>query len=134
MPLHECQTCQYSTTVISHFKQHVQTKQHIDNMCSLPKDTVLTCMKCKQYQTVQKCNFRRHALSCKGVKSDVIMCPTCKKQYKSRNGLYQHKKKCPNTNSASTIHEIVMKEVVDKLVTEVRQSLLLQGVMKENAT
>ena len=81
---------------------HVETKRHIDNMCKLPKDTVLLCFKCNVYNTSNKFCYRRHVDSCKGSnKQEILECAQCHKQFKTKSGLYKHEHKC-NVNYATT--------------------------------
>jgi len=82
-------------------------KQYILTMLTkkVPKSsTIYECKKCA-YTTVRESQFGRHLLTAKHQKltnltekvpksSEVFECDICHKQYKSRMGLWGHKKKC----------------------------------------
>ena len=71
-----CACCDYYASQKSHFRKHLNTKKHLKNAS----------------QTSQKA-------SQKSVKSvNFFICEFCDKKYKSRNGLWHHKKKCMQKN------------------------------------
>lgn len=71
-----CVCCDYYASQKSHFRKHLNTKKHLKNAS----------------QTSQKA-------SQKSVKSvNFFICEFCDKKYKSRNGLWHHKKKCIHSN------------------------------------
>ena len=94
--MYSCELCDFASSKRSNYNDHISTQLHIDNMCSkLPANTDLLCMKCNQFTTKIKNNFRRHVNVCKGInsKQDTFPCPVCKKEYQSKSGLFVHKRK-----------------------------------------
>lgn len=71
-----CPCCDYYASQKSHFRKHLTTRKHLKN--ASPNVT----------KTSPK--------SLKSVKKSVkiFVCEHCDKEYKSRNGLWRHKKKC----------------------------------------
>jgi len=119
MAVFYCKLCLYESECFDSLQAHFKSEAHIDMVCALPKDTVLTCLVCNQYVTNQKCNFRRHMTTCGVVKQIIekppvdFVCNVCNKQFQTRSGLFKHKQKCvknepptasPSGNSFSHTH------------------------------
>ena len=114
MTKYTCDTCEYETVSCSHFKEHLTSQRHINKICKLPKDTSLSCLKCNNYVTGNKAHFRRHMSYCQGTRSDVIACSLCRKQFKTRSGLFKHEPKCslrPVNASQSHVVEAAPQEI-----------------------
>jgi hypothetical protein len=90
----KCEVCNYAAIKLSHYKEHLLTEKHIENVCQLPKDTALLCGKCNDYTTTEKWLYRRHISTCKGPKNHSTDCPICHKHFDTKSGLFKHKKKC----------------------------------------
>tara|TARA_Y100001970_G_scaffold292514_1_gene434094 strand:+ start:723 stop:1658 length:936 start_codon:yes stop_codon:yes gene_type:complete len=71
--LFSCTICDYYTSHKSHYTKHLQTKKHLKK--ALPN---VTKMLPKVPKSAEK----------------VYICENCEKEYKSRKGLWSHKKKC----------------------------------------
>jgi hypothetical protein len=117
MATYVCSYCTYETDESLLFQKHVTSAQHIETVCGTPRDTLLHCLMCKHYVTNQKCNFRRHITTCKGVKSDIIECKQCNKQFQSRSGLHRHKIKCTAVKQ-STNNDHAPESLVEEKHTE----------------
>jgi hypothetical protein len=118
MPQYTCDFCNFTTDRLGNYKEHCLTKRHIDNMCSLPKDTVLVCTKCSSYSTIIKSNFRRHVDNCQGPKpptNDSTDCAICHKHFETKSGLFKHAKKC----TVSPVTKITTSIDTDALVQAV---------------
>ena len=122
--MYSCELCDFASSKRSNYNDHISTQVHIDNMCSkLPANTELLCMKCNEYVTKFKNNFRRHLSICKGanVKQDELACPVCKKEYQSRSGLFLHKRKgtCTVVNEPTSVTQTlpqVLQSMSDAIV------------------
>lgn len=94
---------------------------------------IFCCNNC-DYYTVKKCNYDKHILTSKHLKSmivnenvanvahtinDTYMCCNCNKQYKDNSGLWRHKKKCSNSNNNNNNNDKTQE--------------LVQYLMKENS-
>ncbi len=95
-----CLICDYNTQRKSSYDKHLSTAIH----CKLTNDNQ----------------------SCKQVANDInLCCQKCNKEYKSRVGLWKHKKNCNTTNSQ---HPIVDKDLIMMLI---KKNDDLQTVMME---
>ena len=94
---------------------------------------IFCCNNC-DYYTVKKCNYDKHILTSKHLKSMIVnenvanvahainetyMCSNCNKQYKDNSGLWRHKKKCSNSNNNNNDNDKTQE--------------LVQYLMKENS-
>jgi hypothetical protein len=66
--VHKCDLCKYSTLSLSNYKKHTMTQKHIWKYCNVKKNKEDT--------------------------HDVSTTCHCGKQFKSRSGIWKHKKKC----------------------------------------
>ena len=71
-----CECCDYYASQKSHLKKHLATQKHKKNM--LPNVTKTLPKSVKSRTKVAK----------------IFVCEHCNKEYKSRKGLWGHKKKC----------------------------------------
>ena len=101
MPSLVCTYCDYETMSKQHYQMHLITQRHIDQLCELPKDTLLSCPKCTSYTSSRKDNFRSHVSICKGPKNDSTDCERCKRHFETKSGLSKHMKKCQPSQSQS---------------------------------
>ena len=74
-----CKFCDYTASQKSNWDRHLLTKKH-KKKCHLS----VTCVQKNEYKTSKK-----------------YFCELCGKKYKSRNGLWKHKKNCVSTNMDS---------------------------------
>lgn len=79
-----CECCDYTASQKSHWDRHVATKKHIKK--ASPSVT----------QSVTKTSKKRLKL---------YICEHCREEYKSRNGLWKHKKKCQYKNYSEESEE-----------------------------
>ena len=75
-----CECCDYYASQKSHFRKHLATQKHKKNMLPIVTKTLP-----KKSKSVKK-----------SVK--IFVCEHCNKEYKSRKGLWGHKKKCMPVN------------------------------------
>ena len=90
-----CKLCDYTTSQKSHFNKHLQTKKHKKK--ALPNVTKMLP------KSAEKCR-------------KVYICENCDKEYKSRKGLWSHKKKCCSYDNPSESDEymFLMKKMMGK--------------------
>ena len=74
-----CETCDYSTSKKSSFNKHLLTAKH-KKLTFVNKSCSESCSENDQ------CN------------NSVLLCENCSKQFKSRTGIWKHKKVCIGTN------------------------------------
>mgnify|MGYP001295558886 CR=1 FL=1 len=79
-----CVFCDYYTSHKSHFEKHLRTQKHVKN--ASPNVTKMLPKSAKKCRKVPK----------------LFVCEYCSKEYKSRNGLWRHKKKCLKSLEKST--------------------------------
>jgi hypothetical protein len=70
--VHECEFCEYSTTILGNFKKHTMTPKHSWN-----------------YNNSKKTQEEKEEM----IKKESTTCH-CGKQFKTRSGLWKHQKKC----------------------------------------
>jgi hypothetical protein len=90
-----CELCNYACLDVSNFKKHTKTEKHKLNM------------KEKNINTTEK--------NTKTTESDNTKnrCNICNKQYKNRNGLWYHKKKCVEPESLLEFQISVINTLLD---------------------
>lgn len=100
-----CSCCDYYASQKSHFRKHLTTQKH----------------KKKASPNVTKTSPK----SLKSVKKSVkiFVCEHCDKEYKSRNGLWRHKKKCMSVKSQNNAK-------VEEL--EAKLQLVMETQIKQN--
>jgi hypothetical protein len=96
---------------------------------------------CCDYSTSRKSQYERHVLTSKhkmltnfnnlsSESSDTHICENCNKIYKSRVGLWGHKKKCLNKKEEKTEHDIDLSDK-NLILTLIQQNNELQKQMLE---
>lgn len=103
---YECKNCDYSTSKKSDFNKLLSNDEELSNdMMTKKVAKVAKDYECKScdYSTCKKNNFNKHLQTSKHLsntssytkyKPKDYICKTCNKIYKSRHGLWNHKKKC----------------------------------------
>jgi hypothetical protein len=129
---YSCQLCDYNTSRQCLFNKHLLTAKHI-NLTSSNEEVSLhyDCDHCN-YTTTIHSNYKKHLLTAKHIKlsevsevsenvSQPIQCSICNKIYKSRPGLWAHKKKC------------IEKPIENTLVpTELTSTAVIIEIIKQN--
>lgn len=123
-----CNVCSYQALNFDHFQRHATSKSHIDQMCKLPKDSLLECSNCNKYSTQVKSNYRKHMTTCKGIKQDDISCAICSKKFKTRSGLFKHKQKCVSPPPDER-REVITERRIGELLVSLEE---LVSVFKTN--
>ena len=101
---YECKKCNFFTSKKSHYSEHILTLKH------------------------QKCLLGDSELTEKAeIRPDEYKCEICSTTYKSRNGLWKHKKKCLEDNEKIKESVITDKELIVMLV---KQNSQLMDVIK----
>ena len=129
---YSCIICDYNTSRRGLFEKHLLTAKHI-NLTSSNEEVSLhyDCDHCN-YTTTIHSNYKKHLLTAKHIKlsevsevseivSQPIQCSICNKIYKSRPGLWAHKKKC------------IEKPVENTIVpTELTSTAVIIEIIKQN--
>ena len=108
-----CEKCDYGTSKKSSFDKHIRTAKHLKNHSV---NNMLT-ESCKKVATVEE-----------NTKTDILLCKNCDKEYKSRVGLWKHKKECICSLQKC---EVVEKET--KQHHEPTDKELIMMLIKENS-
>lgn len=103
--IHNCTFCDYYTSSHKDFYKHKSTRKHVKR----EKENILEQNRTKNPEKSQK----------------EFMCNNCDKQYLSRSGLWNHKKKCSLDKSSS--HNITPALILDI----VRQNQEMQNIILE---
>jgi len=102
-PILECEICNYITYNKKDFNKHILTRKHLNNIKSTEKNEIVA-NEVTTGDTISQ-------------KSQEHKCMSCNKVYKSRNGLWLHKKKCITENNENTEENIIISEE-NKIVSE----------------
>ena len=89
-----CEICDYNTCKKTDYLRHLHTQKHINN-------DLTTNDNAKNEKNEKK-----------------YLCVHCEKEYNDRAGLWRHKKKCFNINSAANKHEHSDKELIMMLIKQ----------------
>jgi len=98
--LFQCDICHYNTLVESCYKKHLESAKHV--LFTAETNTKsYRCDKC-DYVTIKKSCYDRHLTTTKHkletriIKNDEgkLVCNYCSKVYNSRQGLWEHRRKC----------------------------------------
>lgn len=113
-----CKSCDFITNNQYNYNKHLLTKKHEMNINSLDKNTNDYHCKICAYATCSQKDYNKHCLTAKhqSLSFDnkilpIFECNHCNRIYKSRVGLWNHKKKCISKNEKET-------SIIDKLITE----------------
>jgi hypothetical protein len=96
IPSLECAICDYITDNKKDYNKHILTRKHLNNVKSTEKIEIIT-------------NDVTYG-DIKSQKSQQHMCMSCNKIYKSRNGLWLHKKKCTTVNIENSEENVLIPE------------------------
>jgi hypothetical protein len=88
-PIFFCETCDFNTSNKKDYKRHIETIKHKNGVNST------------------KTNILEHTLPQKPLNSYI--CANCGKEYKSRSGIYAHKKKCNIMETTKIDNKLVME-------------------------
>ena len=96
-----CQFCDYSTSRTCNYKKHLLSKRHLRNASPSVTETSPKVAKSEQKsdEKIKK----------------IYICEKCNKEYKSRNGLWKHKKICKvKSQSDKELERKLEKEYLEK--------------------
>ena len=96
----ECNLCDYTTSKKFNYEKHLQTIKHSSMLIS------------------DACDKKVEKVATK------YLCDKCSKEYNSRNGLWQHKKKCLEINKSK---ETNTNEDKEKQLTEIIKTLITEN-------
>jgi hypothetical protein len=121
-----CETCDYSSSRKSSYDKHVMTSKHIKKQSV---NNMLT-ESCKKVANVEE-----------NIQNDNLLCKNCNKEYKSRVGLWKHKKECLGDVQKCEVlekeikhHEPTDKELIMMLIKENSDFKSMMIKMLENGT
>jgi hypothetical protein len=121
-----CETCDYSSSRKSSYDKHVMTSKHIKKQSV---NNMLT-ESCKKVANVEE-----------NIQNDNLLCKNCNKEYKSRVGLWKHKKECLGDVQKCEVlekeikhHEPTDKELIMMLIKENSYFKSMMIKMLENGT
>ena len=125
-----CSRCLYSTNSKYDYNRHLQSKRH-------NKETDLNIFSCEQcnYSTNVKQDYMRHCISQRHKdRNKTFSCNTCNKTYKTRNGLYKHKKKHIETQISNTTNQEWKCMIIDyiKENNELQNTLIKENMEIKN--
>ncbi|OUU15208.1 MAG: hypothetical protein CBB97_24115 [Candidatus Endolissoclinum sp. TMED37] len=98
-----CEICDYNTSHKSHYTKHLSSKKHVNKMSTKFRKTAPK--KCRKVPFFFECDY-------------------CLKKYKSRQGLWAHKKKCKNITSVT--------ELKNENINKNENNEILDIVLKNN--
>lgn len=104
---HECEFCEYSTTILGNFKKHTMTPKHLWN-----------------YNNSKKTQEEKEEM----VKKELTTC-YCGKEFKTRSGLWKHQKKCEHNQPHALVTPSLDATVV---MTIIKQNQEFKDFMMEH--
>jgi len=108
-PIFECKYCDYNTCNKKDFSKHINTIKHKKKVFVTDSDVLVTDLSQKS----------------------LFTCEKCLKTYKSRNGLWSHKKKCESVGEEQPSNNIIVellkqnKEFKDLIIEQNKQIMEL---------
>ena len=108
-PIFECKYCDYTTCNKKDFSKHINTIKHKKKVFVTDSDVLVTDLSQKS----------------------LFTCEKCLKTYKSRNGLWSHKKKCESVGEEQPSNNIIVellkqnKEFKDLIIEQNKQIMEL---------
>jgi len=108
-PIFECKYCDYNTCNKKDFSKHINTVKHKKKVFVTDGDVLVTDLSQKS----------------------LFTCEKCLKTYKSRNGLWSHKKKCESSGEEQPSNNIIVellkqnKEFKDLIIEQNKQIMEL---------
>lgn len=117
IPLHFlCKKCNYTTANKKDYRKHLSTLKHTTNLAGLnkiPKIPIHYSCKICDYTTANKKDYKEHLFTPNHLHDDVALNPhvkipimfkcECGKEYKYRQGLFTHRKKCTYQHNPSPL-------------------------------
>ena len=111
-----CKTCNFECFKQSDFNRHILTAKHknrTNRTEKTPKNANNFYCGPGGFNCWKKSDWDRHIITLKHKKNDndaqknanTFSCENCGKNYKYRQGLYAHKKKCPLINNTIAVQE-----------------------------
>ena len=131
-----CDSCSFATSNKKDYNKHILTPKHIKNTENISK---YGCSKC-DYNTSNKSDFKKHILTPKHIKNTekiLIEKKTysciCGQEYKHRQSLYNHKKKCNYTENNNKLLESDGEKIDYKelLFNSIKQTTELQHTLNQ---
>ena len=92
-----CESCNFTTGYKQNYLKHLSTAKHRRVIFGNKKELGDFYCECCDYRTVRKQNFIKHLATevhLETKKDATLTCVYCEKKYKTRAGLWKHKKKC----------------------------------------
>ena len=92
-----CESCNFTTGYKQNYLKHLSTAKHRRVIFGNKKELGDFYCDCCDYRTVRKQNFIKHLATevhLETKKDATLTCVYCEKKYKTRAGLWKHKKKC----------------------------------------
>ena len=116
MPIYECDYCNYSTTIKTHYNKHLKTQKHLNKLKELDAKLLekMSNTKNPSLKTAKDCERLRKdcektAKDCENNKK--IVCEYCNKTFTRQNNLTVHlKKSCKKYDEKQKIIELENKE------------------------
>lgn len=130
MNMFSCQLCDYQSEHKYDLQRHLQSKRHKETS---PKEEVVFTYSCEEcnYNTNIKQDYERHCKTQRHQdKNKTFTCSQCDKTYKTRNGLYKHKKKHIETRIINTSNQ-EWKNMILNYIKENNE--LTNQLIKENS-
>jgi hypothetical protein len=133
--LYTCDLCAFSSTKLGNFTKHLETSKHIHNVTLEQKQKIMLCAHCKQYETSDKSNFKRHTTSCAvrvEKRNTPLRCKRCHIYETNRvNNLTRHELTCkyvPKATNAENTQDSLSSQLLIKLteVQQAQQALLME--------
>ena len=134
-----CETCNITLQNQHLLEVHNQTKKHCKRVMGIEtkNDATKFCCEICEIKTNNKKDYKKHLVTSKHKKltenhqnniiHELLVCENCNKEYKSRVGLWKHKKSCichdksetnDNNNQTKCSYDITDKEVILMLVKQ----------------
>lgn len=109
MNAYYCKWCKYCTTQLSHFKDHINSKKHIEKL-KCPNDDI---------------DFKNY-------KKKIYICNNCDSCYTSKQNLETHKKKCTFVDTNKNFNNIIneLKQDIKNKDNQLNKAL---DIAKENS-
>ena len=137
MVLYECEACNFSSKIRTHFNRHLKTKKHINNTKNLCSE-----VKKKVYfpsETLQKppksYTFPSNSLQKPPKSEGTYECPNCNKKFSRKDNLERHlNKRCKNAEASYKDLFFEMKDLLENEKKEFRKQIELLLTKVGNTT
>ena len=144
---YHCKNCDYNTCDKSNYDKHILTRRHLKMLqTTRQKSTDMYVCVCCDYSSCSLKNYnahlltRRHEMMTLKHDTDPLRCPDltntkshhictqCSRQYSTRQSLYVHKKKCPNSKLPKLVS--LSQQPTDMIIVEIiKQNHELQNII-----